>query len=83
MATNEEKHSTRGRARLLFEMLHGGPIDDLWRSAEVEDTLDLCLGCEGCKSDCPVQVDMATYKAEFCASLQGPLAPHVQPIPWA
>lgn len=67
MATNEEKHSTRGRARLLFEMLHGGPIDDLWRSAEVEDALDLCLGCKGCKHDCPVQVDMATYKAEFRA----------------
>lgn len=67
MATNEEKYSTRGRARLLFEMLHGGPIDDLWRSTEVEDALDLCLGCKGCKSDCPVQVDMATYKAEFRA----------------
>ncbi|WGR97612.1 4Fe-4S dicluster domain-containing protein [Bradyrhizobium sp. ISRA443] len=67
MATNEEKHSTRGRARLLFEMLHGGPIDDLWRSTEVEEALDLCLGCKGCKSDCPVQVDMATYKAEFRA----------------
>lgn len=67
MATNEEKHSTRGRARLLFEMLHGGPIDDLWRSAEVEEALELCLGCKGCKSDCPVQVDMATYKAEFRA----------------
>ena len=67
MATNEEEHSTRGRARLLFEMLHGGPIDDLWRSAAVEEALDLCLGCKGCKSDCPVQVDMATYKAEFRA----------------
>jgi Fe-S oxidoreductase len=52
---------------MLFEMLHGGPIDDLWRSAAVEDALDLCLGCKGCKSDCPVQVDMATYKAEFRA----------------
>ncbi len=67
MATNEEMHSTRGRARLLFEMLHGGPIEDLWRSEAVEDALDLCLACKGCKSDCPVQVDMATYKAEFRA----------------
>ena len=67
MATNEEKHSTRGRARLLFEMLHGGPIDDLWRSDAVEEALDLCLGCKGCKSDCPVHVDMAAYKAEFRA----------------
>jgi Fe-S oxidoreductase len=67
MATREEKHSTRGRARLLFEMLHGGAITDGWRSREVEEALDLCLGCKGCKSDCPVNVDMATYKAEFRA----------------
>jgi Fe-S oxidoreductase len=65
MATGEEKHSTRGRARMLFEMLHGGPISRGWRSREVEEALDLCLGCKGCKSDCPVNVDMATYKAEF------------------
>jgi FAD/FMN-containing dehydrogenase/Fe-S oxidoreductase len=67
MATREEKYSTRGRARLLFEMLHGGPISDLWDSAAVEEALDLCLGCKACKSDCPVNVDMATYKAEFRA----------------
>jgi FAD/FMN-containing dehydrogenase/Fe-S oxidoreductase len=65
MATGEEKHSTRGRARLLFEMLHGGAITTGWRSREVEEALDLCLACKGCKRDCPVQVDMATYKAEF------------------
>ena len=65
MATREEKHSTRGRARLLFEMVHGGPIDDGWRSEQVHDALDLCLACKGCKHDCPVNVDMATYKAEF------------------
>lgn len=67
MATREEKYSTRGRARLLFEMLHGGVITDGWRSREIEDALDLCLACKGCKSDCPVHVDMATYKAEFRA----------------
>src|SRR5205823_2656201 len=67
MATGEEKHSTRGRARLLFEMLHGGPISNGWRSKQVEEALDLCLACKGCKSDCPVNVDMATYKAEFRA----------------
>jgi FAD/FMN-containing dehydrogenase/Fe-S oxidoreductase len=66
-ATREERYSTRGRARLLFEMLHGGPINDLWRSKAVEEALDLCLGCKGCKSDCPVNTDMATYKAEFRA----------------
>jgi len=76
MATNEEKYSTRGRARLLFEMLHGGPIENLWRSKEVEEALDLCLACKGCKSDCPVNTDMATYKAEFRSHYyQGRLRP--------
>ncbi len=67
-ATGEEEHSTRGRSRLLFEMMNGaakdGPIAG-WRSTEVRDALDLCLSCKGCKTDCPVDVDMATYKAEF------------------
>jgi FAD/FMN-containing dehydrogenase/Fe-S oxidoreductase len=69
MVTREEEHCTRGRARLLFEMLdgtaRGGTIGDGWRSDAVRDALDLCLACKGCKSDCPVNVDMATYKAEF------------------
>ncbi|MDP8977718.1 MAG: FAD-binding protein [Actinomycetota bacterium] len=65
MVTREEKHTTRGRARLLFEMLQGEVIADGWRSQEVHDALDLCLACKGCTSDCPVQVDMPTYKAEF------------------
>ena len=64
-ATMEEKHSTRGRARLLFEMMRGDVIRDGWKSEEVFDALDLCLSCKGCKSDCPVNVDMAAYKAEF------------------
>src|SRR4029079_7039861 len=67
LATREEKHSTRGRAHLLFEMMHGGPLKDRWKSDAVEDALDLCLACKGCKSDCPVHVDMATYKAEVRA----------------
>ncbi|MER5389973.1 FAD-linked oxidase C-terminal domain-containing protein [Saccharopolyspora sp. NPDC002686] len=70
MVTREEEHSTRGRARLLFEMLHGhadSPVQDGWRSTAVRDALDLCLACKGCKSDCPAGVDMATYKAEFLA----------------
>ncbi|WP_411122635.1 FAD-binding and (Fe-S)-binding domain-containing protein [Streptomyces sp. x-19] len=69
-ATKEEEHSTRGRARLLFEMLDGHadtPVTDGWRSTEVRDALDLCLACKGCRSDCPTGVDMATYKAEFLA----------------
>jgi Fe-S oxidoreductase len=65
MVTREEKHSTRGRARLLFEMLQGNPLRGGWRSEEVHEALDLCLACKGCKGDCPVNVDMATYKAEF------------------
>ncbi|MFD4477675.1 FAD-binding and (Fe-S)-binding domain-containing protein [Streptomyces sp. NPDC058471] len=64
-ATGEEEHSTRGRARLLHEMLAGEVVTDGWRSEEVKDALDLCLSCKGCRSDCPVGVDMATYKAEF------------------
>jgi FAD/FMN-containing dehydrogenase/ferredoxin len=65
MVTHEEKHSTRGRATLLFEMLRGEVIKDGWQSEEVKEALDLCLACKGCKGDCPVNVDMATYKAEF------------------
>ncbi|HLI51087.1 MAG TPA: FAD-linked oxidase C-terminal domain-containing protein, partial [Thermomicrobiaceae bacterium] len=64
MVTREEEHSTRGRARLLFEMLNGAELDG-WRDDHVHEALDLCLACKGCKGDCPVQVDMATYKAEF------------------
>ncbi len=66
MVTREEKDSTRGRARLLFEMLQGEVIGKHgWHDDAVKDALDLCLACKGCKSDCPVNVDMATYKAEF------------------
>ncbi len=64
-ATHDEMHSTRGRAHLLWEMLEGDLVTDGWRSTEVRDALDLCLSCKGCLSDCPVNVDMATYKAEF------------------
>ncbi|PXY22184.1 FAD-binding and (Fe-S)-binding domain-containing protein [Prauserella muralis] len=63
--TREEKHSTRGRARLLFEMLQGDVITDGWQSKDVAESLDLCLACKGCTSDCPVKVDVPTYKAEF------------------
>jgi FAD/FMN-containing dehydrogenase/Fe-S oxidoreductase len=65
--TREEEHATRGRARLLMEMVRGEVVTDGWRSTEVRDALDLCLACKGCRKDCPVDVDMATYKAEFLA----------------
>lgn len=65
--THEEKHSTRGRARLLFEMVRGETLPERWKSDAVHEALDLCLACKGCKKDCPVGVDMATFKAEFMA----------------
>jgi FAD/FMN-containing dehydrogenase/Fe-S oxidoreductase len=76
MVTREEKHSTRGRTHLLFEMLQGEVLRDGWRDQQVKEALDLCLACKGCKSDCPVNVDMATYKAEFLSHYyQGRLRP--------
>jgi FAD/FMN-containing dehydrogenase/Fe-S oxidoreductase len=65
MVTREEMHTTRGRARLLWEMLEGDPLRDGFQGEHVKEALDLCLACKGCKAECPVQVDMATYKAEF------------------
>ena len=66
MVTKEEKHSTRGRAHLLFEMLQGQVIGkDGWKDESVKEALDLCLSCKGCKVECPMNVDMATYKSEF------------------
>jgi ferredoxin len=67
MATREEKHSTRGRAHLLWEMMQGNVIQDGWHSTEVKEALDLCLSCKACKIECPVNVDMATWEAEFLA----------------
>ncbi len=64
-ATREEEHSTRGRAHLLWEMTQGEVIRDGWKNEDIKHSLDLCLACKGCKSDCPVGVDVATYKAEF------------------
>lgn len=65
MVTLEETHSTRGRARLLWEALQGDLLTGGWRNEEVREALDLCLACKACKGECPVNVDMATYKAEF------------------
>jgi Fe-S oxidoreductase len=77
MVTREERHSTRGRAHLLWEMLRGGgPIEGGMRDESVKESLDLCLACKGCKGDCPVNVDVATYKAEFLAGYyEGRLRP--------
>ncbi|MCW2566983.1 MAG: putative FAD-linked oxidoreductase [Mycobacterium sp.] len=65
LVTGEEKHSTRGRARILQEIVNGEFVEDGFRSKDALEALDLCLSCKGCSSDCPTGVDMATYKAEF------------------
>ncbi len=67
MATREEQHSTRGRAHLLWELMQGNVMDGGWKNEQVHEALDLCLSCKACKGECPVKVDMATYKAEFLA----------------
>ncbi|MBI3306999.1 MAG: FAD-binding oxidoreductase [Candidatus Omnitrophica bacterium] len=76
MATREEKHSTRGRAHLLHEMMRGEVIREGWKSEAVKESLDLCLSCKACKTECPVNVDMSTYKAEFLSHYyQGKIRP--------
>ena len=84
MVTLEEKDCTRGRARLLWEMMNGAELDKGWKSEAVFDALDLCLSCKGCKHDCPVNVDMATYKAEFLSHYyKGRLRPrHAYAFGW-
>lgn len=67
MVTLEERHSTRGRAHMLFEVLQGEVVRDGWKDEHVKQALDLCLSCKACKSECPTNVDVATYKAEFLA----------------
>jgi FAD/FMN-containing dehydrogenase/Fe-S oxidoreductase len=63
--TLEEEHSTRGRAHMLFELLQGEVVRDAWKNDHVKRALDLCLSCKACKSECPTNVDIATYRAEF------------------
>jgi FAD/FMN-containing dehydrogenase/Fe-S oxidoreductase len=76
VATRNEKDSTRGRARVLQEMIRGDLVDGGWRSPEVHEALDLCLSCKGCARDCPTGVDMATYKARVLdAAYKGRLRP--------
>lgn len=62
-ATRDEKDSTRGRARVLQELANGSLVQG-WKAPELHESLDLCLSCKGCASDCPTGIDMATYKAE-------------------
>jgi FAD/FMN-containing dehydrogenase/Fe-S oxidoreductase len=83
-ATREEMHSTRGRARLLWEMMNGEVLTGGWKSEAVKESLDLCLACKGCKGECPVNVDMATYKAEFLSHYyEGRLRPrHAYAMGW-
>ena len=64
-ATLEEEHGTRGRAHMMFELLQGEIVNGGWKDEHVKDSLELCLSCKACKSECPVNVDIATYKAEF------------------
>jgi L-lactate utilization protein LutB len=64
-ATLEEEHAPRGRAHMLFELLQGEVVKGAWKDEHVEASLELCLSCKPCKSECPVNVDIATYKAEF------------------
>jgi FAD/FMN-containing dehydrogenase/Fe-S oxidoreductase len=86
--TRDERHSTRGRAKLLVEMFQGGVTQRSWRNDDVREALDLCLSCKGCTVDCPTHVDMATYKAEFLSHYyERRLRPAVMYalglIPWA
>jgi FAD/FMN-containing dehydrogenase/Fe-S oxidoreductase len=67
MATREEEHSTRGRAHLLWELMQGDVLEHGWQNEQVKEALDLCLSCKACKTECPVNVDVASYKAEFLA----------------
>nr|WP_226831406.1 MULTISPECIES: FAD-binding and (Fe-S)-binding domain-containing protein [unclassified Brevibacterium] len=75
-ATRDERHSTRGRARVLQEMVSGDLLDSSWQSPEVADALDLCLSCKACGTECPTGTDMSTYKAEVLyQSYKGRLRP--------
>jgi FAD/FMN-containing dehydrogenase/Fe-S oxidoreductase len=84
LITHDEEHTTRGRTHLLFELLKGEELKPKWRDEHVKEALDLCLACKGCKGDCPVNVDVATYKAEFLSHYwEGRLRPrHAYAFGW-
>src|SRR5262249_46245826 len=81
MVTLEEEHSTRGRAHMLFELLQGEAFADGWQNDHVKRALDLCLSCKACRSECPTNVDIATYRAEFLShyyeTIRRPLSSYV------
>ncbi len=77
LATGDDRDSTRGRARVLQEMLNGSVVTLGWDSPEVHEALDLCLSCKACATDCPTGVDMATYKSE---SLHRRFAGRLRPL---
>ncbi len=65
MATGDESNTTRARANILREFLTNSKKRNKFNHKEIYDVLDLCLSCKGCKSECPSNVDMTKYKAEF------------------
>ncbi len=65
MASFDEKNTTRARANILREFLTRSTRANRFDHREIYDVMDLCLSCKGCKSECPSNVDMARYKAEF------------------
>lgn len=69
-ATKNEKDSTRGRANALREFLTHSDKPNKFDHEELKDVLDLCISCKGCKNECPSNVDMALYKAEFTHQYQ-------------
>lgn len=71
MATREEKYSTRGRARILFDALTTDLLPEGLTDPALKDALDLCLSCKACKAECPSSVDMAAYRAEFFSHYYG------------
>ncbi len=66
-ATLDERHSTRGRANALRELITRSSPSPDWNDPDVIATLDLCLSCKACKTECPSNVDMSRLKAEYTA----------------